>query len=880
MPGRLGGSFTASLDLAPQADGRTLARLDANAPHARIKLQSLISASESFEDTTLLLDMSGPNIAVILDAAGLEGFRPEGFEVSGTVEKEAGAYRVQNVIALVGDDRLRIDGRIGENPWVGNTDLQVEFRGSDIGASVAAFGGQAERLPKGGYSFDGGVQFRDGELRLDNVRGVIGDAREYEFELSGFIHDGVNFAGSEVDVVARGASIAALADMFKVGGLPEYSFDVSANIRRGVSNTYVRGGEFRVGGTRATFEGHVGDSPLTDDLEFLLTTQTDELHDALAAVELPTHLVPAGRIDTRLAMRREGGELGLQELRVSINGMALTASGNIGDLPELEETVVSVSIEGADLSAVLPASLAQETLAHRFSLETELRVNGGMLSLTEVSATLDQSTLLGTASISLDPLMQSGRVEATANSPDMFLFLPDLKNVAIQRVAPLTFGGAAEWSGSFWQFDEVSMEIGKGYLSIDGSIDGPPALDRTDLKVNWHASSLTNYSELLRRELPDQPLTLSGHLVGSEDSMSMEDVNIRIGSSDVQGRFRYFDRDVPYIELDLTSTLLDLGELQPEPEETEEDVAESPDPDQRLIPDQPLPLELLRVVNVDFSADVGRFKTRIIDWANLGIDASLQDGAIGVERFVATGQRGGTVNATGSLLPNSTGGADITFAAQGDGLVVGFQTGSADELDQLPSYEVDIELAGTGANPREIAASLDGFFRMVGGEGRYRAGAFSMFTQDVIAQLISALNPLQQTDPYTNVECVTILARFEDGDVTGQPLLVQKSDKLLILGNAEIDLETEKLDVGFQTIPQKGLGIALTNLVNPYIRLGGTLAAPSLELNPERVLVEGGLAVATAGISVLAKSFRDRFITNQDPCADAIEEADKVFYAE
>ena len=54
------------------------------------------------------------------------------------------------------------------------------------------------------------------------------------------------------------------------------------------------------------------------------------------------------------------------------------------------------------------------------------------------------------------------------------------------------------------------------------------------------------------------------------------------------------------------------------------------------------------------------------------------------------------------------------------------------------------------------------------------------------------------------------------------------------------------------TVPQKGLGLSVTDLVNPYVKLSGTLAKPSLTLDPEGVLLEGGTAVATAGISILA----------------------------
>jgi hypothetical protein len=71
----------------------------------------------------------------------------------------------------------------------------------------------------------------------------------------------------------------------------------------------------------------------------------------------------------------------------------------------------------------------------------------------------------------------------------------------------------------------------------------------------------------------------------------------------------------------------------------------------------------------------------------------------------------------------------------------------------------------------------------------------------------------------------------------------------------------------------------MLSLVNPYVRVSGTLAKPSLGVNPEGVIVEGGAAVATGGLSILAKSFRDRFFAGKDPCVKAVIEADERYEA-
>jgi len=118
-----------------------------------------------------------------------------------------------------------------------------------------------------------------------------------------------------------------------------------------------------------------------------------------------------------------------------------------------------------------------------------------------------------------------------------------------------------------------------------------------------------------------------------------------------------------------------------------------------------------------------------------------------------------------------------------------------------------------------------------------------------------------------------LLLQLDDGVVKGSPAFVRQTDKLRIVANTTIDLKSEKLEADFKMTPQKGLGISISGLINPYIKLTGTLGKPALVMNPESILIEGGVAVATAGLSVLAKSFKDRFLSGKDPCGKALAEA-------
>jgi len=84
-----------------------------------------------------------------------------------------------------------------------------------------------------------------------------------------------------------------------------------------------------------------------------------------------------------------------------------------------------------------------------------------------------------------------------------------------------------------------------------------------------------------------------------------------------------------------------------------------------------------------------------------------------------------------------------------------------------------------------------------------------------------------------------------------------------------IDLLTEQIILDFHTQVRKGIGLSAGMVINPFIRLGGSLSSPAIQLDPAGVAVKGTIAVATVGLSVLARSLYDRFLSGKDPCGKA-----------
>ena len=101
------------------------------------------------------------------------------------------------------------------------------------------------------------------------------------------------------------------------------------------------------------------------------------------------------------------------------------------------------------------------------------------------------------------------------------------------------------------------------------------------------------------------------------------------------------------------------------------------------------------------------------------------------------------------------------------------------------------------------------------------------------------------------------------------------TEKITVLTQGVIDLNTEDVDFTFNTRLRTGIGISTSMVLNPFLKVVGNLSSPAIQLDPEGTAIKGGVAVATGGLSLLFKSVSDRYFSDKAPCATAIEETRK-----
>lgn len=431
----------------------------------------------------------------------------------------------------------------------------------------------------------------------------------------------------------------------------------------------------------------------------------------------------------------------------------------------------------------------------------------------------------------------------------------------------LTLTGNIAVRGETVVLSNLVAGLGDARLTVNGEVDGADNTARLTLETE--GSSLG----ILSPDLPAIPFSGTAEVALAEESVDLDPFEFRFGDSDLSGRLHVEDGATSVLKLEARSSLIDLSPF----ESGDEDADEVADPgpadgtDSRYVfEDEPLPLDALRGFEAQADVSIERLKTSTTEVRSLEVTANVADGNLEFENSFL-GQYGGQFENRLDVRTND-GQADMNIVAKARDLKLGVLSGPDIPQDLIPTSAVDVDISATGASPRALASSADGSVLFTQGAGRVKNDLIESLSGDVIAQLFAALNPFAEKDEFSNWECTVFRIDFESGvgDITG---FLLQSEKLMIVGGGEIDLNTEKLNIEFNTKPRAGVGVSADMFVTPFVKLSGTLASPTVGLNEKGVLLSGGAAVLTGGMSFLYKGLVDRATAEGGQCEQAYEAA-------
>ena len=276
----------------------------------------------------------------------------------------------------------------------------------------------------------------------------------------------------------------------------------------------------------------------------------------------------------------------------------------------------------------------------------------------------------------------------------------------------------------------------------------------------------------------------------------------------------------------------------------------------------------MRKLNASVNIDIGELRRQETVLNAITLRGELQGGAL---RLHDAGLQSGAgwLRVRASLEP-ADGAGKATLASKADGLTFGL-IGLG--VGPTTNTGFDINLEASGTNLRTLAGSANGVLFLDGRNFTIPNNTFlKRLYGDLLNEILETINPFAKTDPETAISCIILPIDITDGRLGVSPEALVRTDKLRIVSDASIDLKSEKIEMTFRTTPRKGLTISAGEIFNPFVMVVGTLAAPRLAVDATGTLITGGAAVATGGLSILARATWDRLVRSKDPCGTAAEQ--------
>ena len=842
---------------------------------ANLSTSGFIGDPPDYTGTELTIEAGGPKLVHFNRLLGITA-PAEPFHFKGRLAQGDRAIELHGVEATLGPAHLGIDGRLTTVERMIGTDLELKTGGRDLSQIGDLFG--FDRLPAFPFLAEGRLRVTTGGFRLTDVTGRIA---ETDLSGHGLVTRRKHLVGTGLEVEAEGKTLRVLADLVPSMSLPNEAFGVKGGLELEENGLVFQQVEFQIGGTTGALEGRLGTGPHLDGTDLRIEAKGPSL--AVVDSLIPSFDLPPVRFSVAGGVTVNEGIIGLRDLAIELADNTATIDGHVVPSTGLNGTSVRASIDGPnldDLGTLVENAISKDlpTLpVKRFSLAGEITIDEAGHHLPALSLSLGEATSTITGFVGRPPEFIGSDIEIRAEGPDASLIVVAMG--ADAAAAPFRIGGRISKEPSGLLFDDFNARIGEYSADVDGRLGKLPKLIGTSLSVHAAGPDLELLRQILEIDyLPSQPFEATGHFEGDPRRFKTNALEISFGSSDLSGDLRIEFEDKPSFTARLASNRVKVSDLLPErersQEETDQDPIGVPPTDEVYkVSDEPWNLTALELVDVDLDWDIGSLEYIRSTDRDVELSFELADGRLVVDRFRGTGELGGTVDGSATLAPDEKG-HKLGIEFHTDNTMINFAGENADP-DQYTPVDFHLSMDAVGRSSHEVMANADGRALITIEGGVMEKGIIDMVSADFLVTLLEALNPFAKQDTHTTLNCAVLAATFEDGVMTLDPAAIQTS-KVTILGDGVIDYNTEKLRLDWITKPRKGIGISASMFTNPYIRLGGTLANPKIEMKPAEALATTGVAVATMGISLVAKGLFDRVTAEKKVCAKAMKQVAKM----
>lgn len=857
------GDIRLSGAIKPAQAGNLVLSVDGNLGRTEIEAVGEIADLQSFANLQLKATASGPDLGRVLRLAGFHQVREAPFMIRVDAETLDGGLVVNEANMVFADAHFDGSARIPRFPSIDDAVVTLRIEGPDIERFryITGMPGAAT----GPFSIAGTLDVRDDGieiLELD-LRSSLGN-----LTANGKVGDPESLLGSELSFRLRSDSLARMAGAYGLDGMPDRPVEINGGAK------YTREGIHTLGPLVATVDdisvsieglvplvsGAIGAdlrvSAKGEDLAELVSIFTD----AEGIPALPYGADGGLRIERR-GYRFQGVTGTLGSASLSADGLLVAADNIAGSRFDLRASGPAFEELAAGFG-----DFAVQDGPFEFSGSAAFRTDGirfERILLTRKAASLELDLDLGlpASSMQMD-------FDLVARGQDVRSLLHYVEGLEAYE-QPFSVEATGRVRGNHWNFDAVDGAVGAASFQARGDFSLEDSKSRTDFTLNVSVPNLADIGTVDGRRFNEQAVSLAAHAIGSDGQLAIDGMILHIGQSDVTGSIVYRAGAIPELNIDVRSDKLVILPLL---EESDEYDPEPEFDDGRLIPDIAMPFDAMKNMNGSVAADIGELRRKNLYLKDIDVQAQLRDGALEVStvRFKA---RSGEMFARASLSPGGGQGEATLQAVARD-----FAPGLLDvNVDLAMTSDLDLDLRSTGTDLRTLAGNANGVIYIDTRGGRLKFGEMiTAIYGNMLEEMLNTINPLRKADPYTDFECLIVPLTVEDGKVTGAPNIFASTAKIRAVTQGSVDLKTEEIRVGVRTTPRKVVSISAAELFNPYVQVVGTLAAPRLAVDEAGVLITGGAAVATGGLTLLARGLWDRLSKAGDACTQVSKQALKA----
>ncbi|HEY5775228.1 MAG TPA: AsmA-like C-terminal region-containing protein [Xanthomonadales bacterium] len=815
------------------------------------------------------LTITGDDIAQFRKLLNISGPASGAFELNGTLDVSPEGAELLDVDFVNSLGHVTLAGTLGPSPAYIGSKLDLHINGDNANSVMAGFGWDI--LPEQPFKLSKRLEVTKGGLLVD--QGTLLTIGDEVLEAGGFVAFDRGGKGTGLDVNISGKHLAQVLGR-DAGGpyVPDSSYKLGGHVKILEEGLRLENTELEIADARLKADGLIAlNSQLSGTgLDFKLNG--DDLSS------LKNFKVIGNTLDIFVPGQpyEAAGRFTVDKSAWKFSGV----NGNIGkanvDLDvlisrqdEWEGSNVRFSVKGPDLNGFLVKKDEPGLPSGAFESSARVMLSGHRLSIEDFNFSNNNAR----GKIDMDigwPVDKSidARFNVDVAGDDIRNFLPHSDLFEAEKAA-FQLSAAGKVQDDQLNVDHFNAKVGNLQATLEGRVINHPEDENAELSFNISSADISKIGQLRGEALPPMALDIKANFVGSAEQFALRKLVGSLGESRLNGDLDVsFKGPKPDIKLTATSDYIDIRPFLKQ-NHSKAKAGTTPKAD-RLIPAIPIPLDAFTVVDMNIRLDVSELQYPSNNIRNLILNIEQRSGSLLLQKFSFEAPRG-KLDAALSITPDDTGKADVTVNLSTEGFVYNYSGLPKDKLEHVPAFDIDFHAGGKGADLREVAGNLNGSLYVGSSGGNAENVDLGVLNTFVLEEIFSLILPKSKQTYDTQFSCIAAIVDISDGLMKTNPALAFTSQRVIVVSKGTLDLKTEKMNFNFNATPSNALKISATEVFQPYILISGTLAKPSIGVDPGKTVLHGGAAIATLGTSVLAKGVLDRLGTALEVCEDMLK---------